>query len=121
MTDDRYLKLIEKYPELTADGFGIEFDKDLNMGYGEQFAMRRQALIDAKDAFIACWDWIESYLLLEKYEATYALKHRVEHWLRDKGKDMYVPQGAFILAAYFLGMEVERIAGSTNAMARRPK
>jgi len=42
--------------------------------------------------------------------SSYALKHEVENWVRSElGKRIYIPQGAFILAAIYRGLKLRRI------------
>jgi hypothetical protein len=46
--------------------------------------------------------------------STYGLKHRVEQWSSLIGDPMYIPQGAFIVAAVLSGHQIKRIPESPN-------
>ena len=54
-------------------------------------------------------NWIDEHPDFERGWSSYALKHDVENWMRRRGTGLYVPQGAFILAALFEGIPTRRI------------
>jgi hypothetical protein len=41
--------------------------------------------------------------------SSYTLKHEVENWLESTGRRLYIPQGAFVLAAIHNGLPMKKI------------
>ena len=88
-------------PDLTATGM----DKE----HSRSFVKEREALLTYLDACNASIEWLSlvkrSREPNKKIGNTYRLKHLVERWYEaEHGKPMYVPQGAFIAAAYYMGL-----------------
>jgi hypothetical protein len=106
------MESIEQHPELTASGFGVTRGSDV--------ATERAALSTFYDAFCKSYEFLQSK---SKEELTkliqsdsYALKHVVEH-----AAGIYVPEGAFDLAALVMGCTVERtIDGSPSVYFSLP-
>lgn len=110
MTNDDYIKLIEKYPNLTAHGFGIEVERGSKYTVPESWDQMRQELINAHKEFEYCSQWIGDFYDLVPGNSAYHLKHVVEKWLDEKHmKPDYIPQGAFILAALHERLQMKRI------------
>jgi hypothetical protein len=85
---------MKEHPDLTASGFGV--DEDPN------------DLLQFIDACNASCEWLSlvqrTKMPNRKIGGSYRLKHVVERWYEKKyGKPQYVPDGAFIAAAYHLG------------------
>jgi hypothetical protein len=109
MTNDEYLQLIEKIPDLTAHGYGVQRDPHLGSTYSETFDNMRQELKQSYEAFLACVAWIHGHPDFERGWSSYALKHEVENWVEKVGKRLYIPQGAFIISALYTGLPLKRI------------
>jgi hypothetical protein len=109
MKREEFLEIIEKHPDITAHGYGIQRDPYLGSTHRETFDRMREELEQSYQAFLACLEWIVEHPDFERGWSTYALKHEVENWLERQGKRRYVPQGAFILAAIHQGLQMRRI------------
>jgi hypothetical protein len=60
----------------------------------------------------ACQEWLQRFARRTKSfssPGSYDLKHRVESWRRGEGRYIYIPNGAFIIAAAFEGYRVRRV------------
>lgn len=115
MKNTEYLELIEKYPHLTSDGFGVNMDYANGLSR-EIFAQEREDLKRQLKNFELCLDWLEKNPhLAGKWNA---------HYWKDQVQDAYkpshpgyfhIPRGVFILAALFRGYKVTKIECSTDA------
>jgi len=115
MNNNEYLELIEKYPELTTHGFGVETQYE-ELPYDELFEVKRQELKDAYQEFLYCCKWIEANPDFDGKRIAYHWKHEVENWLqKDHIKPDYIGQGVFILAAIHMGYPIRRSPQSTGA------
>jgi hypothetical protein len=103
MTHENFDKLLERYPEITSEGFGTPI---------ALFELRRQELREAYTEWLLCVQWLLEHEL-EGEDTAESLKDRV----RIESKlDHPIPRGSFILAALYLGCVVETIQGSTDAL-----
>ena len=109
MTNTEYNDLLEKHPNLTAHGYGIQLDPKLGSNYSQIFNNMRQELRESLQAFNSCVTWIDAHPFYERGWSSYTLKHEVENWIREQGGRIYIPHGAFILAAIVRGLRLERI------------
>lgn len=96
-------------PELSSEGWRSEPDPDWVRGgsyhrYSEQVATALQ--------FIDACQRIEAST--RKFQNSYSLKHAAERWGRRNGLERYVSNGAFITAAIYRGLPVERWKGAIN-------
>ncbi len=116
MTNEQYLNLIEKHPEVTSNGFGIEYNENSGLTVEECWEIKRQELKNAHREFEYCCQAIAEFPHYISKHSAYHLKHCVEEWLRrEYSKDVYIPQGVFMLAAIYMGYNVRRIARTINA------
>jgi hypothetical protein len=106
LTETEYKTFIDRYPELTPDGFC------------ERKMHEHHELTNCYDAFKSSCE-----MLMKQYErsknrkhltGSYPLKHQVEQY--NGGK--YVPQGAFIAAVLYLGIPYKRIKGNSGIHVR---
>ena len=102
-------KVMSDHPDLTQHGFGVEPGKD--------FETERAALPKHIDACNACVEWLslchQTAGIRPSAGDSYSLKHNVERWYKIRyNGHLYVPTGALIAAAYFLGLKTRR----TNKM-----
>ena len=109
MTKEEFSEIIERNPELTTHGYGIQRDPYLGSTYRETFDNMREELKKSYEAFLACLAWIDENPDFERGWSSYALKHEVENWTERHGKRLYVPQGGFIIACLFRGLPLKRI------------
>ncbi len=94
MLVDDLKKVMKEHPTLTASGVGVDEDP--------------KELLQFIDACDASCEWLSlvqrTMMPNRKIGGSYRLKHVVERWHEKKyGKARYVPDGAFIAAAYHLG------------------
>ena len=107
MTKEDLKDIMTQYPNLTASGVDGKEDP--------------KALFNFLDACNASCEWL-SLVKRTKWPSrhnhnSYGFKSLVESWYNKKyGKRLYVPNGAFLAAAYFLGFIVEPKPGSPNAL-----
>lgn len=107
-TKTEFLEIVEKHPELTAHGYGVQRDPHLGSTYRQTFDNMRQELRDSYDAFLGCLEWIDEHPDFESGWSSYTLKHEVENWTETQGRRVYVPQGASIAAAINKGLLTRR-------------
>lgn len=99
------MKVMTEHPTLTASGVGV--DEDPN------------ELLQFIDACNASCEWLQLVKRTtapnRKVGGSYRLKHMVERWYeKEHGKSCYVPDGAFIAAAYHMGFVSEPKLGSPS-------
>jgi hypothetical protein len=119
MNNEEYLELIEKYPNLTAHGFGVEVNPRSGLTYKETFEIEREGLKKSYMAFCYAWDWFQSQEYIRPRRAACHWKVDIENDLTDQKINVYMPQGAVVLAALYLGYKVHRIRGSVGARIGR--
>ena len=119
MNQFEFLALLEKHPVLTAHGFGVSWRGPKNDV--PTFNEVREDLANSFDAFQACVEWIGMHPDLKRTRTSYGFKHDVEKWKSAQGVRLYVPQGAFILAAIHKGYVIHRIRDSTSARFSKSK
>lgn len=112
MTEQLFMEAIERHPEVTASGFG-------GTKWGN-VTEDRAALRSFYDAFSKSYEYLMAMSPEEMRKVfqvdSYALKHVVE-----RSVGVYVPEGAFDLAALEIGCSVKRkIEGSPSAYFRIP-
>ncbi len=105
MTTEDLKNIMNTHPTLTASGFGV--DEDPN------------ELLKFIDACNASCEWLSLVLRTQlpnrKVGGSYRLKHVVERWYeRTHGHPRYIPDGAFIAAAYHMGFISEPKQGSPS-------
>ena len=105
MNTEDLMNIMKAHPTLTASGFGV--DEDPN------------ELLKFIDACNASCEWLSlvqrTQVPNRKVGGSYRLKHVVERWYEKMYNRMcYVPDGAFIAAAYFLGFVSEPKQGSPS-------
>ncbi len=116
MEETEYLALVEKYPALTWNGFGIQIVPDEHLTDSETYLMRRGQLRQCHAEFEYCCQWITDNPELPGKLSSYNWKHRVENWLRgNKMQPDYIPAGVFTLAAIYMGYRVHRKRNSYHA------
>ena len=113
MNNEKLETIMNEHKDLTTHGHGLDYYSE------DKFIKERAALHDKGIEFETCCDYLK--LLKRRKSSTkqlgssYRLKHLVEKWFRDTtGKSIYIPEGAFIAAAYYLGFTCERIPGRTS-------
>jgi hypothetical protein len=114
MKIDEYLQLIEKYPDLTAHGFGVEVYPQSGLTYEETFENEREALKNSYMAFCYAWDWFQCQEYVRPNRAACHWKVDIENDLGNREIHVYMPQGAVMLAALYLGYKVHPIRGSVG-------
>ena len=114
MNVEEYLELIEKYPNLTAHGFGTEVNPRSGLSYEETFEKERKDLKKSFNAFCYAWDWFQCQAEVRPGRAACFWKVDIENDLTDRKINIYMPQGAVILAALYLGYKVHRIRESVG-------
>jgi len=102
-----------RYPNLTAQGFGIS-----NM-WGEDFNSERQDLANADEAFEACVRWLNARKHTElpnrKIGHSYRIKHIIERsYQRATDQSLYIPEGALVAAALSLYIPYMKARGRTS-------
>jgi hypothetical protein len=112
MNQQQFMEAIEQHPELTASGFGITRWGDV--------ATERAALGNFYDAFDKSYEFLSCMSRRNMEEMfkrdSYALKHVVE-----RAVGIYIPEGAFDLAAVVFGCAVARtIEGSPSVYFEMP-
>lgn len=115
MNKEEYLQLIEKYPNLTAHGFGVQVDPRSGLSYVETFEIEREELKGSYMAFCYAWDWFQCQEHIRPRRAACFWKVDIENDLSRDNTHTYMLQGAVILVALYLGYEVHRIRGSVGA------
>ena len=108
MTTNEFLDIILANPTLTTHGFGVD------NGSEETLETERANLESCYDEAQAC----EAFLMNCKKTvhphkglgSTYHFKHSVEKFT----PQMYIPEGALILAAIHLGFKMKRIPNRTS-------
>lgn len=114
MNEQEYLELIEKYPNLTAHGFGVQVDPESGLTYEETFEIERENLKKSYRAFCYAWDFFQCQEYVRPKRAACHWKVDIENDLTDQKINIYMPQGAVILAALYLRYKVHRIRGSVG-------
>lgn len=118
MTRNEYLSLIDEYPDLLVNGFGVPQAGNLSpSAFREAWLREREALKEAQKEFAYCCAYLMEHPELKGRRTSFHWKHVVEEWLRRKKiTPDSVPEGVFLLAAYHMGYHVERIFGSRGAV-----
>ena len=115
MNTDEYLELIEKYPNLTSEGFGVNMDNANGLSRQAYFSQEREDLKGQLARFELCVEWLEDYPICEGWNAHY-WKDQVQFYYKpDHPGYFHIPRGAFILAALYRGIPVTKMHGSTDA------
>ncbi len=111
ITPESYKKIIEKHPEITADGYGIGSQPLTEKARKAEYLRSRRDLLDYREAFETCLTWLDQNPNFARNRTSYGLKHEVER----KFPGVYVPNGAFILAALHRGFQIaEHVPDSPN-------
>lgn len=112
MNEQQFMEAIERHPGITASGFGVTRGSDV--------ARERAALGNFYDVFAKSLDFLQSTSrndLRKMFKSdSYALKHVLE-----RAVGIYIPEGAFDLAAVVFGCKVARtIDGSPSVYFSLP-
>ena len=104
ITQKTFEIIIKNHPEITADGYGIGTPALTASARKAQYDTSRKDLATFKDAFETSLKWLDRNPDFARNRTSYGLKHEVERTY----KGVYVPNGAFILAALHKGLEDRR-------------
>lgn len=115
MKQANYLKLIEKHPEITSEGLGVNMDYANGLSQEDYFALRRDELKVQLDKFELCLDWLEQHPIEGKRNAHYWKDRIQQEYQPEHSGYFHIPRGTFILAALYEGLSVEKMTGSTDA------
>lgn len=116
MTDTRVKDdvsaVIEAHPDLSS--YGWRFPSRSGWNDGERFEHYRAetATEDFRRQVATCRAYIRAKRIGKC--SSYALKHSVEHWVRDRGHPQYITNGAAIVAALMLDYSPVREMNSPN-------
>lgn len=111
ITQKAYEIIIKTYPEITADGYGIGTPALTASARKAQYDRSRKDLAAYKTAFETSLKWLDRNPDFARNRTSYGLKHEVERTY----KGVYVPNGAFILAALHQGYKIaEHVPNSPN-------
>jgi hypothetical protein len=107
VTKDSLGLVMERYPTLTAFGFGIFEDPRANaaVDYERQFHDCRVMLLQSIEQCSHAFQWLEPVAKIKtinERHSSYGLKHWVERYY----SPYYCSNGAFIAAALLLGFKV---------------
>ena len=107
MKKDEFLELIEKHPNLTVEGFGVEMKYRPGRTEESVFAECRQQLKDLYKEFLLCSEYLEAHPDWKEGINSHHLKDFVQDWAHTEHQwRTYIPQGAMILAACYAGLTV---------------
>jgi hypothetical protein len=116
MKKDEFLEILEKYPNLTSEGFGVNMEYSDGFSRKGYFALRRDELKRQLENFELCVDWLDKNPHLEGKRNAHYWKDRVQDaYRRSYPGYFHIPRGVFILAALCRGYEVTRMRGGTDA------
>jgi hypothetical protein len=113
MTNDEFQTIIEKNPTLTTHGFGVDRGKE------DSFFEERKNLCNHYNEALLSEEFLNKCKRTAKPHkslgSTYSFKHKAEHYAhREKHLEMYIPEGALVLAAIHLGFKMKRKKDSTS-------
>ena|ERR1051326_549069 len=122
MLKQDFVDYVEKNPDLTTLGFGV--DTDIRFHYNH--ANEHQDLKNYQEAVEVCKEMLtKEYLISALAEDTcnsYHLKHLAERYARDVlGKNIYIPEGAFVVAVLCLGLPYKRCKTTPGILIRLKK
>ncbi len=105
MTNQEFNSILQKYPDLTAHGFGVDA--------GGSFAQERTALVNGYESVLQTFYYLIKIIptgkINKKAGSSYRLKHVVERAI-----GWYIREGEFIAAAIAAGFKIQRIPGTTG-------
>ncbi len=111
ITQKSFEIIIKNHPEITADGYGIGTPALTASARKAQYESSRKDLATYKEAFETSLKWLDRNPDFARNRTSYGLKHEVERTYRG----VYVPNGAFILAALHKGHKIaEHVPNSPN-------
>ncbi len=111
ITQKSFEIIIKNHPEITADGYGIGTPALTASARKAQYDSSRKDLATFKTAFETSLKWLDRNPDFARNRTSYGLKHEVERTYRG----VYVPNGAFILAALHKGFRIaEHVPNSPN-------
>ena len=111
ITQKSFEIIIKNHPEITADGYGIGTPALTASARKAQYKSSRKDLATFKEAFETSLKWLDRNPDFARNRTSYGLKHEVERTY----KGVYVPNGAFILAALHKGFRIaEHVPNSPN-------
>ena len=105
ITQKSFEIIIKNHPEITADGYGIGTPALTASARKAQYKSSRKDLATFKEAFETSLKWLDRNPDFARNRTSYGLKHEVERTY----KGVYVPNGAFILAALHKGFRIAEI------------
>lgn len=116
MTREEYTDFIDKYPELTTHGFGVD-----NKTYSKE--KEHERLKDHFEAFQASCHMLENNFstkpLRKHTYNSYSLKHAAEYYSENVLKNrVYVPEGALVAAVLYLGLPHQRFKRKTCILVK---
>jgi hypothetical protein len=107
MNYTEYLELIEKYPNVTSEGIGV------NVPYTTGRA--RQELKESFAEFQLCLKWLDEHHISAGYSAQH-WKGQVQNAYKQENPGYFhISRGVFILAALLKGIPARKIKGSRDA------
>jgi hypothetical protein len=114
MTKQEFEDIITADPTLTTHGFGIDGHP------GESFEKERSKLRDCYDEALACEEFLRCCKRTKKPHkdlgSTYHFKHAAEKFVRSRRQQsLYIPEGALIVAAKYLGFTMMEKLNTTSA------
>ena len=115
MNNQEYLHLIEKYPNLTTHGFGVEIDRTSGMSYRATFDEAREELNQFYPGFEEACSWLAAQGTVNPGRAVCFWKGDLENHLSLMNKKIRVPRGVVMLAAIYLGYNLRRFYNSCGA------
>jgi len=116
MKKNEFLEIVEKYPNLTSWGFGVNMENANGLSRQAYFAKEREELKGQLASFELCLEWLEENPRLEGRQNAHYWKDRVQDDYKPVHLGYFhIPRGVFILAALYWGYEVTRMQGSTDA------
>jgi hypothetical protein len=111
ITQKTFEIIIKNHPEITADGYGNGSQPLTESARKAQYDTSRKDLATYKEAFETSLKWLDRNPDFARNRTSYGLKHEVERTY----KGVYVPNGAFILAALHKGFKIaEHVPDSPN-------
>ena len=115
MTELDYIRFLDRHPELTTHGFGVDRDQIYDV------KILHEELKNYYDVFSLCVDMLKNCYDIaagKKNEMdSYSLKHKAEKYI-DKvlHKAMYVPEGVLVAAVVFLFSSYKRSKRGTGIL-----
>jgi hypothetical protein len=121
MEKNDFLETVEKYPQLTCEGYGVNMDYSNGLSHEDYFTLRRDELKGHLENFELCLDWLDKHPIEGKRNAHY-WKDRVQDAYKPEHHNYFhIPRGVFVLAALYKGYRVTRMQGSTDAWISVPE